>query len=103
MGWNETKSLLDSCHSLFVREIGEPEEGVFRVVLHEGILSGEAESLNLGGTTIENCYRVRSTDVSRVFELIWNKYIAYSVRNEEYAVADGEEAADSGLPVALLR
>jgi len=50
----------------------------------------------VGGVTIEGLHRVHPTDGSRVFELIWNQYIAYAVTNESFATPNGDENADSG-------
>jgi hypothetical protein len=96
MNWHETKSLLDTCHSLFLREIGEPEENLLRIVLHEGIVSDEPVALEICGTTFQNCHSVKPTSHSRVFELICNRYIAYSVTNESFGIPVGDEADDSG-------
>lgn len=80
--WRDIAKLLDSCYSLFLREIGEPQENVLRLCLLEAKRSGEAESLQVGGTVIENLHRLQVTSHSRVFELVWNQYIAYAVTNE---------------------
>jgi hypothetical protein len=73
--WREIAKLLDSCHSLFLQEIGEPQENVLRLLLVEAKRSDEAESMQVGGAIIEDLHRVQATDESRVFELIWNQYI----------------------------
>jgi hypothetical protein len=94
--WHELVSTIDSCHSLFLREIGEPEENILRIVLHEGRVNSESESQNVGGVIIENLHRVEPTSDSLVIELIWPQYIAYSVTNESFSKPEGSEAADSG-------
>ncbi len=94
--WGEIAKLLDSCHTLFLQEIGEPRENELRLLLLEGMRSDEAESRQVGGVTFEGLHRIGSTEGSRVFELIWNQYIAYAVTNESFAVANGCENADSG-------
>jgi hypothetical protein len=70
--------LLDSCHSLFLEEIGEPQENVLRLLLVEAKRSDEPESMQVGGAIIEDLHRVQATDESRTFELIWNQYILYA-------------------------
>ena len=93
--WHEIAQLLDSCHSLVLCEIGEPEENVLRMLLVETFVSAEPESLQVGGTTIEDLHRVQPTSSSRRFELTWNQYIAYGVTNESFGSATGTEAPDS--------
>jgi hypothetical protein len=94
--WHEIAKSLDSCYTLFLQEIGEPRENELRLLLLEGMRSDEAESRQLAGVTFEGLHRIRPTDGGRVFELIWNQYIAYAVANESFAVANGRENADSG-------
>ena len=82
--WSEIVKSLDSCHSLFLREIGEPQENVLRLLLVEAERSDEAESMQVGGATITDLHRVQATKRSRTFELTWNQYIVYAVTNESF-------------------
>ena len=45
--WLELMNVIDSCSSLFLRDIGEPEENVLRLVLHEGKISVKASRWRL--------------------------------------------------------
>jgi hypothetical protein len=94
--WREIAKSLDSCHSLFLQEIGEPQENMLRLLLVEAKRSDEAESMQVGGAMIEDLHRVQATDESRAFELIWNQYILYAVTNESFASPNGEKTEDSG-------
>jgi hypothetical protein len=94
--WSEIAKLLDSCYSLFLHEMGEPREGVLRLLLLEAKRSDEEISTQVGGAIIEGLYRVQAVNDSRAFELIWNQYIAYSVTSESFASANGDETDDSG-------
>jgi hypothetical protein len=94
--WREIAKLLDSCHSLFLQEIGEPQENVLRLLLVEAERSDEAESMQVGGTIIEDLHRVQATDRTRAFELIWTQYVVYAVTNESFGSPNGEETEDSG-------
>jgi hypothetical protein len=53
--WHELVNVIDSCSSLFLRDIGEPQENILRLVLHEGKVTPQSESLEIAGTTIEGC------------------------------------------------
>jgi hypothetical protein len=97
----EMAQAIDSCHTIFLREISESEENVLRLVLQEANANSETVSLKVGGTTIENLHRIESTERSRTFELRWNQYIAYSVRNESFALQDDSELHLSGRLIRL--
>jgi len=43
--WSEIAKLLDSCYSLFLHEMGEPREGVLRLLLLEAKRSDEEISM----------------------------------------------------------
>jgi hypothetical protein len=88
----ELTQMIDSCYTIFVREISEPEENILRLVLQEAEKGPETASHNIGGTVIENLHPVEPTDRSRTFELKWKQYIAYSVRNESFASPDDDSA-----------
>ena len=86
----ELTQIIDSCYTIFVCEISEPEENVLRLVLQEAEASSETVSRKIGGTVIENLHVVGPTERSRTFELRWNQYIAYSVTNESFASPDDD-------------
>lgn len=94
--WHELMSVVDSCSSLFLRDIGEPEENTLRLVLHEGKVSAHSESLEIAGTTIDGLHRVYTGADTRLIELVWHKYVAYGVTNESFAVQDGTTSPESG-------
>jgi hypothetical protein len=88
----ELTQMIDSCYTIFVREISEPEENMLRLVLQEAEISSETVSHQISGTVIENCHPVGPTGHSRTFELTWRQYVAYSVTNESYASPDDDTA-----------
>lgn len=94
--WHELMKVIDSCSSLFLRHIGEPEDNVLRLVLHEGKVSPQGESLEIAGTKIDDLHRVYTGPDSRLIELVWRSYVAYGVTNESLAVEDGTTSPDSG-------
>jgi hypothetical protein len=94
--WHELMNVIDSCSSLFLRDIGEPEDNVLHLVLHEGKVSPQSESLEIGGTRIDGLHRVYTGADSRLIELVWRKYVAYGVTNESFAVQDGTSSQESG-------
>jgi len=82
---------LNSCRHLYLREIGEPAQNSLRLVIEEGVESAETASVNFGGTVIADCHKVTIGEHARLFELIWDSYVAYSIRNESYVVKDDAE------------
>jgi hypothetical protein len=88
----ELTQIIDSCYTIFVREISEPEENMLRLVLQEAEESPETVSHKIGGTVIENLHRVEPTERSRTFELTWKQYITYSVTNESFAPPDDDSS-----------
>ena len=54
-------------------------------------MSGESGSLNIAGTVISGVTGIEVTNKSRVFELLWESYVAYSILNESFATVDSEE------------
>ena len=79
---------IDSCHSLFLREATEPNENGLRLIVEEAIVLPDEVFVKIGGTEITGGPPVKSTDRSRVFEITWNNYVAYSLLNESFTVRD---------------
>jgi len=88
---------IDSCKYLFLREISEPQENRIRLLVEEAGAIGEKVSLNLPGTVITDWRPIEATADSRLFELVWNFYVAYSVRNESFVARDGSETFSGRL------
>jgi hypothetical protein len=82
---------IDSCYSLLVREITEPRENSLRLMIEEAFLLPEEVTVAVGGTEITGGHPIRSVEGSRLFEIIWDFYVAYSVRNESYVARDESE------------
>jgi len=55
----------------------------------------------VGGVRMTDLHPVKSTDASRVFEIIWDRYVAYSVRNESFVTPDDFEESAWGRRVRL--
>jgi hypothetical protein len=88
--------IIDSCYTIFVRQICEPRENVLQVIVQEAAVTHEPVSVQVGEAVIQNLKRIESTESSRVFELTWDKYIAYSVRNESFVTLNESEIVASG-------
>lgn len=76
--------------NLYLTEIGEPSENRLRIVVAEGIL-GNLSPIELAGVDLGEGRPIEITGESRRFELIWDDYVAYVVRNESYWKAEPKE------------
>ena len=68
---------------LYLTDISEPEDNTLRIVLVEAVL-GQATALEIGEAEIENVHPMEIGGMSRVIEVYWPSYVAYSMRNESY-------------------
>ncbi|MGB8061512.1 MAG: hypothetical protein WCF26_06445 [Candidatus Sulfotelmatobacter sp.] len=82
---------LDTCPSLYLREIGEPKQNCLRLLIEEALVMPEEVTVKFAGAEITNCHPVRSTTNSRLFEIVWDNYVAYSVANESYSSGNESE------------
>ncbi len=88
---NEVFAAINGCAYLFLSEIEELDQNGLRLVVGEGLPVGKAKPLQIGDAVISGGTTIDVTTESRIFELIWPKYVAYSVLNESFASVDGEE------------
>ena len=82
---------LDACGYLYLEEISEPHVNGLRLILSEGIVADRTETLTIGNTEISDIRPVEVTDASKWFEVVWDTYISYSVRNESFCSWDKAE------------
>jgi hypothetical protein len=69
----------------YLEEIGEPDDNTLRIVIVEAAAQGpETEVPNLQITARE----IMPIPDQKPIELFWEEYIAYSVRNESYAIPE---------------
>ena len=82
---------IDSCKYLFLRDITEPNDNSLLLLIEEASASPESVTREVGGAKFTDLHPIESTDQSRLFEVLWDSYIAYSVRNESFVTADDSE------------
>lgn len=69
----------------YLEEIGEPADNTLRIVVVEAAAQGpETEVPNLQITARE----ITPISDQKPIEIFWEEYIAYSVRNESYAIPE---------------
>lgn len=84
-------SEINDCRFLFLADIQELGRNSLKLVVTEGLPVGEPGLIEVGGVTIPDCVRIDTVEKSRMFELIWDFYIAYSVLNESFTSMSDEE------------
>jgi hypothetical protein len=82
---------INECEYLFVREFSDVDRGTLRLIVDEGVPVLPSRSHFIGETEIKDCTPIRHTQAARSFELIWDWYVAYSVRNESYVEQNPDE------------
>jgi hypothetical protein len=80
----------DGHTNLFLTEIGEPSENTLRIVVAEGVL-GSPSPIDFGGVDFGEGRPIEITGESLRFELSWDTYVAYVVRNESFWKAEPQE------------
>jgi hypothetical protein len=82
---------LDTCASLYLREIGEPAQNSLRLLVEEAFVMPQEVTVKFGRTEIANCHPLKPTPSGRLFEIVWNNYVAYFVANESYSTRNESE------------
>ena len=80
----------DGLLNLYLTDIGEPSENQLRIVVAEGLLGGPTK-IDIDGVDLGEGRRILVTDESRSFELRWDNYVAYAVRNESFWKGEDDE------------
>lgn len=89
-------SALNSCEYLYLREISEPADNRLRILIEEAGATPRLTSREIGGVEFSDLRAIESSDLSRLFEIVWESYIADSVRNGSFTVLDAYEVIESG-------
>ena len=92
----ELSAEIDACKYIYLRKIFEPQDNKLILIIEEANASITEGSISLpGGVTLKGS-EIRSDVNSRLFELTWDFYVAYSVRNESFVTRDESEKIESG-------
>jgi hypothetical protein len=87
---------INRAECLFLVSIGEFTVNRLRCVVQEGRTTGAPESIEVAGAEIKNVQPVLPY-VDSAWELLFEKYVAYSVRNESYTRKDVDEVWEGYL------
>jgi hypothetical protein len=86
----------NECKYFYLRSISEPKDNTLRVVIEEAGAAEKLTSREVGDAVFTDLRQIESNERSRLYEITWNEYVAYSVRNESYAKLDESEKVESG-------
>jgi len=81
------------CKYLYLDALSEPEDNALRAVVLE---ARSDMAVSTATVPVTNVSPIEHTRGCRVFEVTWDSYIAYSVRNESYA-QNGSDAFEGNL------
>ena len=82
---------IDQLKYVFLTDIGEPEANTLRVVIHEGRVTDETETIEVGAAKITDVHPIVWDETSRAYEITFPNYVAYAVVNESFANVDKYE------------
>ena len=83
---------IDRERCLYLTELGEPEDNSVRFVLAAAHTPGPPEDSKIGDHVIPGTREIVADESTPAWEVIFHSYIAYSVRNESFTVADQNES-----------
>jgi hypothetical protein len=73
---------INDCKFMFLQQIEEQGDNSLRLVVVEGIVRGETVSHEVGGVQLSG-HPVEPSPHSRIYEITWNKYVAYAKDSED--------------------
>jgi hypothetical protein len=82
---------IDKHKYLYLTAIGEPQDNMLRLVIEEACLDGPPESTFINGLDLGKTSDIVSDDRCFAYEILFERYVAYSIRNESYTQKDDEE------------
>jgi hypothetical protein len=89
--------LINQHRYLYLTGICEPEDNVLKLMIAEAKVSGSREDFRIGSLELKDTAPIVVTEDSSIYEIIFDQYIAYSVRNESYTQLDEEEEFEGRL------
>lgn len=82
---------------LFLTQISEPQDNALILLLKEARADGPLETIKIGEVELSNFQPIEVTTENSIYEVTFDNYIAYSVRNECYTMMDSDEKSEGRL------
>jgi hypothetical protein len=84
---------VDDCRYLYLRRLWEPRDNHLCMIIDEAMITDEAVDVPESVTPIRP---IVVAPQSRAFQLVWARYVAYSVTNESFRVRGEVDGVASG-------
>lgn len=88
---------IDSHRFLYLIEIGEPQDNILRLVISEAQERKTAQDFQIGNLTLTNTKELIADEACTAYQIIFENYVAYSVRNESFVIVDESEICTGRL------
>jgi len=88
---------LNRCKYIFLRDISEHQENALRLLIEEAIVSDEQVPLDAEIPSLGMGNQIISTDKCGLYEVTFESYIGYSVKNEGLFHHDEGDVVESGV------
>lgn len=88
---------IESHSFLYLVEIGEPQDNVLRLIISEAQARKTPEDVVIEGLTLTNSRELVADEACAAYEVIFQNYVAYSVRNESFVTIDQTEICTGRL------
>ena len=82
---------------IYLSELAEPKDNSLEFKIEEAIESGSREATGVSETRIEGLNAIEVTKNSAIYRVQFPGYIAYSIRDESYAIPDDYEIFEGRL------
>ncbi len=88
---------IDSHSFLYLIEISEPHDNVLRLIVSEAQSRKTPDDVVIEGMKLTNAFELVSDGSCTAYEVIFQHYVAYSVRNESFVTVDKTEMCTGRL------
>ena len=79
---------INSLEFIYLVDISEPEPLNLQIVVAEAKIVGPPRDIEIDGEVLDDAYQIKSTQDCRMYRLLFDSYIVYTVLNESYDFAD---------------
>jgi hypothetical protein len=89
--------LINQHRYLYLTGATEPKDNALKLVIAEAKVSDSRETVGIGSLELEDAAAIEVMEDSSIYEIVFDEYIAFSVRNESYSQLDDEEEFEGRL------
>jgi hypothetical protein len=89
--------LINQHRYLYLTGASEPKDNALKLVIAEAKVSDSRETIRIGSLQLEDAAAIEVAEDSSIYEIVFDEYIAFSVRNESYTQLDDYEVFEGRL------